>query len=210
MRRRTKHAGLPRMAALYVACASPFREVDEFIAYAASPTTGYHMDLYTVHAPMKEALARYLSGAPSEALGSGSGGAMAPVSDLPAPRDVQAMFIGVRETDPHGSKIGVRSPCDPGWPPIMRVHPILDWDYADVWAFLRCPVLGTPAAALPQFVGGGGTDGVPYCSLYDAGYTSLGSTHNTHPNPYLQVQGTTTYRPAYCLEDGSSERAGRG
>ena len=167
-----------------------------FIQYSSACDTGYNLDLLWSTGDIRDVLAAY-TGAKDAATG-------APL------RNIRAMFIGVRESDPHGSKIGVRSPCDPGWPPIMRVHPILDWDYAEVWAFLRCPVLGTPAAALPQFVGGGGADGVPYCSLYDLGYTSLGSTHNTHPNPYLRVQGTATYRPAYYLEDGSSERAGRG
>jgi FAD synthetase len=105
---------------------------------------------------------------------------------------------------------------DPGWPPFMRVHPILDWSYADVWAFLRC----TEAF---------GEDGVPYCSLYDYGcvasrqsrsrsrlrsasrrYTSLGSTHNTFPNPKLRsLKEASTWMPAWALEDEGAERAGR-
>jgi len=56
---------------------------------------------------------------------------------------------------------------------------------------------------------------IPYCALYDLGYTSLGGTTDTHPNPALQVEdfesegGKTKYRPAYDLVEDMEERLGR-
>lgn len=49
--------------------------------------------------------------------------------------------------------------------------------------------------------------GLPYCKLYDQGYTSIGYTTNTFPNPALQ-QPNQEYLPAYLLTDNSLERQG--
>ncbi|KAJ2915750.1 hypothetical protein MD484_g4670, partial [Candolleomyces efflorescens] len=89
---------------------------------------------------------------------------------------ITAILIGTRRTDPHGATLSHRNMTDPGWPEFERVNPIINWDYSHVWAFLR------------QLK-------VPYCSLYDQGYTSLGSTYNTFPNPALLIQPTSTTSP---------------
>jgi FAD synthetase len=48
----------------------------------------------------------------------------------------------------------------------MRVCPILEWRLADVWSFMS-------------------TYALPYCSLYDRGYASLGSRATTSICPAL-------------------------
>jgi FAD synthetase len=52
---------------------------------------------------------------------------------------------------------------------------------------------------------------LPYCSLYDLGYTSLGEVHNTIKNPFLkyELDGIELYKPAYMLEDEDKERESR-
>ena len=70
--------------------------------------------------------------------------------------------------DPNADGQETFCPSSADWPPFMRVNPILDWSYADVWTFLKVTA-------------------VPYCSLYDEGYTSIGSINNTVPNRYLLV-----------------------
>jgi len=82
---------------------------------------------------------------------------------------IKAILIGTRRSDPHGATLTFRNPTDPGWPAFERVNPIINWSYGAVWDYLR------------RFK-------VPYCSLYDEGYTSLGSTYNTFPNPALLIQ----------------------
>ncbi|VDP91317.1 unnamed protein product, partial [Echinostoma caproni] len=114
---------------------------------------------------------------------------------------IRAVFMGTRITDPRAGKLHFihlyhLTPMvmtDPDWPQLMRVNPLLHWTYSDVWKFLRSLSL-------------------PYCNLYDVGYTSLGSMEDTHPNPslrYVTESGLTEYRPAYLLSDFHLERSGR-
>lgn len=107
---------------------------------------------------------------------------------------IKAIFVGTRRTDPHGANLTHFDRTDRGWPDFMRVHPVIDWHYAEIWAFIRHL-------------------GLEYCSLYDMGYTSLGGTSDTHPNPRLRVptepQEKTQYLPAYELTEDVEERLGR-
>ena len=49
---------------------------------------------------------------------------------------------------------------------------------------------------------------LPYCSLYDDGYTSLGKRSDTAPNPAL-LKPDGSYAPAWELSEELLERAGR-
>jgi FAD synthetase len=101
--------------------------------------------------------------------------------------------MGNRRTDPWSKDLQAFDTSTPGWPDFMRVFPILDWEYADVWTFL-CQLK------------------LPYCSLYDAGFTSLGEKNNSAPNPNLKridENGKVTFLPAFELKDGNLERDSR-
>lgn len=103
-----------------------------------------------------------------------------------------AFVMGTRRTDPYSENMKKFEPSSIGWPSFMRVNPILDWRYAQIWSFLR-------------------TFQIRFCSLYHRGYTSLGSISTTDPNPALRrvVDNIDTYGPAWHLEDEELERAGR-
>jgi len=164
------------ISAIYIPPAAPFPQLEGFIAasvarYSLSlfrcPFSGAH------HGDMKASLTAYKEKFPH----------------------VDAIFVGTRRNDPHGGTLDFLNPTDPDWPRFLRVHPIINWTYSAVWAFLR---------ALD----------VPYCDLYDAGYTSLGSVYNTFRNPALRIEAIDgspcTWKPAYDLHDDALERAGRG
>lgn len=104
--------------------------------------------------------------------------------------EIEAIFMGTRATDvPKDKEVAYFQKTDEGWPEFLRVCPILDWTYHEVWQFLRDLK-------------------IPYCSLYDMGYTSIGSVSDTHRNPRLMTP-SSSYLPAWQLQDSDDERQGR-
>lgn len=47
---------------------------------------------------------------------------------------MKAVFVGTRRTDPHGANLKHFDPTDAGWPAFTRIHPVIDWHYAEIWA----------------------------------------------------------------------------
>lgn len=59
---------------------------------------------------------------------------------------VKAIFLGTRRTDPHGEFLTHFDPTDQGWPQFMRVHPVIDWHYVEIWAVSFRLVTGEEAS----------------------------------------------------------------
>jgi len=100
-----------------------------------------------------------------------------------------AFVLGTRKGDPNCGSQQFFTPSSSWMPPFMRVNPIIEWDYGQVWQFIK------------EF-------NLPYPSLYDIGYTSLGKVDDTVPNPELKKEDGG-YFPAHLLTDWTKERAGR-
>ncbi|KAI8945632.1 phosphoadenosine phosphosulfate reductase [Xylaria longipes] len=156
-----------KLQAVYIVSPHPFFEIDDFVA---SSTAEYQLEVTRYELGMKQGLEVYLADHP----------------------DIKAIFVGTRRTDPHGEKLTHFDPTDGGWPDFMRVHPVIDWHYAEIWAFIRHLE-------------------IPYCPLYDRGYTSLGGTTDTQPNPNLKKhdKNGVGFLPAYKLIGDDEERLGR-
>lgn len=142
---------------------SDFSEVTSF---TKSTDTTYNLNMHVLQGDFKKGLEGLLASQP-----------------------IKAIFIGTRKGDPNAGDQEFFCPSSFGWPPFMRVNPILDWEYHEVWSFLLSFHL-------------------PYCHLYDEGYTSLGSVASTQQNEALLLEDGR-YAPAYALPDARLERSGR-
>ncbi|OEH78548.1 dj-1 family domain-containing protein [Cyclospora cayetanensis] len=103
-----------------------------------------------------------------------------------------AFVLGTRNTDPQGltESLQFLQPSSRWLPPFLRVQPLLKFGYGHVWDFLRYFKL-------------------PYCCLYDQGYSSIGTMENTRPNPLLIPSDGGAALPAYELLSWEREREGR-
>ncbi|ALC39509.1 CG16848 [Drosophila busckii] len=157
------------LRAMCVKSHDPFAEVEQFIDFC---TQHYKLDLKRYDGALKLAIEQALIERP----------------------EVRAVFLGCRRTDPGCAQLSAMTPCDNGWPRLMRIFPLLDWNYQDIWSYLRSQKLH-------------------YCCLYDEGYTSLGCRSSTRPNPSLldfdELDSKLKYLPAYELQDNKLERANR-
>lgn len=98
---------------MYIVSEHPFQEVDDFVS-SSSQTCSLSLSRYAKD--MKAAFTEYLGDYPN----------------------VKAIFVGTRRTDPHGEHLTHFDPTDHGWPSFMRIHPVIDWHYVDVWTVRIC------------------------------------------------------------------------
>lgn len=104
--------------------------------------------------------------------------------------DLQIVFLGTRCTDPAGQhQCTPVSPTTVGWPPMMRVCHLFHWSVEDIWNYLHL-------------------HRIPWCCLYEEGYTSIGTKSTSKKNPSLLIE-KGEYKPAWSLSVNGSERYGR-
>lgn len=105
-----KKEALPKaLHTVYIISKHPFAEVGEFVDESSAT---YKLDLVRYAMPMKEAFRTYLD----------------------EHKKIRAIMVGTRRTDPHGENLTHFDETDSGWPAFMRVHPVIDWHYAEIWA----------------------------------------------------------------------------
>jgi FAD synthetase len=120
-----KNKTLPaKLPSVYIISSHPFAEVDEFVN---SSSEHYHLSLSRYAMPMKQAFAKYLEDN----------------------KHIKAILVGTRRTDPHGGLLTHFDMTDGGWPRFMRVHPVIDWHYREIWG-VCCLLFSLPSFSLAR------------------------------------------------------------
>lgn len=105
--------------------------------------------------------------------------------------ELEGIFIGSRKDDlPSCTNLKFFDPTDQGWPKFIRINPILNWTYQQVWDVIR-------------------DLSIPYCNLYNQGYSSIGTKVNTYKNSKLihhKEDGSCVFLPPWSLSDSKHER----
>lgn len=119
--------------------------------------------------------------------------------------EIKNVLLGCRQDDPNPPLQDYQM-TDPNWPPLLRFYPLRTWKYSDIWNYLTIST-HNEKIRLPR---------IPYCSLYDQGFTSIGNS-KTQRNIWLKINSDDlqeSYYPAWmltslCPENEQSERIGR-
>lgn len=158
-----------KLDSIYINAETPFPELTDFIHQS---TEHYHLNPIIIKSSLKEGFEYYLKKVNT---------------------NIKSVVVGIRYTDPYGEDLQYEQRTDHHWPDFLRIHPILHWNYVDVWDFLL------------------GCD-IEYCEMYDQGFTSLGGIHTTVQNPFLKIDKNQDcddceeYYPAYMLTEQADER----
>ncbi|ODQ64243.1 adenine nucleotide alpha hydrolases-like protein [Nadsonia fulvescens var. elongata DSM 6958] len=104
-----------RLSTVYVHSECAFDEVDEFVAHCNDQ---YFLSPTSLSGPLKQAFASYLADHP----------------------ETKAVVVGIRRTDPYGENLTPMARTDHGWPDFMRIHPVLNWNLAEIWDFIKWPI----------------------------------------------------------------------
>ncbi len=152
------------LKSVYINYEQQFPELINFINYSKSK---YKLDLVSINMKLKQGFTQYLQYHP----------------------EIKAIIVGTRRSDPFASDLKHFQKTDHGWPEFIRIHPVINWHYDEIWCFIQ-------------------KTQIEYCELYDKGFTSLGGIDSTIRNPSLKLQNGD-YLPAYELKGDERERDGR-
>lgn len=116
----------PALQSVYIISPHPFKEVDEFVDWSVAE---WCLDLSRYSEGMKEGFEKYLNDKAGD-------------DDMKKKRKgnrVKAIMVGTRRTDPHGGRLGHFEMTDKGWPSFMRIHPVIEWHYVEIWTVSSFP-----------------------------------------------------------------------